>query len=264
MARTPYIVSESNQYSNYNGLQVAYLKETGKLTYDFNFTWSKTLGTVLQCNPYVVRGCNYGVASIDRPFVFNSSYTYAVGEFHHGDAIVKGILSGWTISGISTWQAGGSLLAELGNGVPNFGLSEQYTNPPSNAIAATSTCPAVPDTLGVTSGISQATYYGTDEGSLAIQPVLTCNPNHGLAKYQRLNLACFAPPALGAPGTAGQYGGQKYPYMSMGSFFDNDLALYRTIHIHNTQNIQFRVSACNWLNHPLPAVQWSEPDRPAL
>jgi hypothetical protein len=38
----------------------------------------------------------------------------------------------------------------------------------------------------------------------------------------------------------------------MGSFFDNDLALYRTIRIHNTQNIQFRVSAGNWLNHPLP------------
>jgi hypothetical protein len=40
--------------------------------------------------------------------------------------------------------------------------------------------------------------------------------------------------------------------MSMGSYFDNDLALYRTVHLHNTQNIQFRVSVFNWLNHPLP------------
>ena len=230
--------AESNQYTNYNGLQVSYIKETGKLTFDFNFTWSKTLGTVLQDNPYVIRQGNYGVASIDRPFVFNSSYTYQVGNFHHGDAIVKDILSGWTISGISTWQAGGSLLALLGNSVPNFGLSESYSNNPT--------------TNGVTSGVSQATYYGTDEGSLAIQPLLTCNPNHGLAKYQRLNLACFAPPSLGATGTIGQFGGQKYPYMSMGSYFDNDLAVYRTVHIHNTQNIQFKVQAFNWLNHPLP------------
>jgi hypothetical protein len=244
--------AQSNQYSNYNGLQVSYIKESGKLTFDFNFTWSKTLGTVLQDNPFVVRQGNYGVASIDRPYVFNSSYTYQVGEFHHGDAIVKDILSGWTISGISTWQAGGSLLALLGNSVPNFGLSESYSNPPSNAVAATGTTPAVPDSLGVTSGVSQATYYGTDESGLAIQPVLTCNPNHGLAKYQRVNLACFSAPALGAPGTIGQFGGQKYPYMSMGSYFDNDLAVYRTIHIHNTQNVQFRVSAFNWLNHPLP------------
>ena len=48
-------MSQSNQYSNYNGLQAAYIKETGKLTFDFNFTWSKTLGTVLQANPYTVR-----------------------------------------------------------------------------------------------------------------------------------------------------------------------------------------------------------------
>ena len=230
--------SESNQYSNYNGLQAAYLKETGKLTFDFNFTWSKTLGTVLQANPYSVRTGNYGAAAIDRPFVFNSSYTYQTGQFTHGNVIVKTILSGWTISGISTWQAGGSLLAELGNGIPNYGLSESYSNNPT--------------TNGVTSAISSATYYGTDGsggtsgGGLAIQPVLTCNPNEGLAKYQRVQLKCFSAPAVG------QYGGQKYPYMSMGSYFDNDLALYRTVHLHNTQNIQFRISAFDWMNHPLP------------
>jgi hypothetical protein len=242
----PVYQAQSNQYSNYNGLQVSYIKETGRLTWNFNFTWSKTLGTVLQCDPFVIRGCNYGAASIDRPFVFNSSYTYQTGEFHHGGAIVKQILSGWTISGISTWQAGGSLLALLGNSVPNFGLTESYTNPPSNATGTT------PNTLGVTSGISSATYYGTDATGLAIQPLLTCNPNHGLAKYQRLSLACFAPPSLGAPGTIGQFGGEKYPYMSMGSYFNNDLSLYRTIHVHKTQNVQFRVQAFNWLNHPLP------------
>ncbi len=239
--------SESNQYSNYNGLQVAYLKEAGKLTFDFNFTWSKTLGTVLQENPFVVRAGNYGAAPIDRPYVFNSSYTYQTGEFTHGGAILKTLLSGWTISGISTWQAGGSLLSELGNNVPNYGLSLSYTaaSVPTNGTSTTK------DTLGVGTGISAATYYGTD-AALAIQPVLTCNPNKGLAKYQRLQLKCFAAPTLGGVGQPGEYGGKKYPYMSMGSYFDNDLALYRTIHLHNTQNIQFRISAFDWLNHPLP------------
>jgi hypothetical protein len=234
--------AKSNQYSNYNGLQVAYLKETGHLTFDFNFTWSKTLGTVLQENPFVVRAGNYGAAPIDRPYVFNSSYTYQVGDFHHGGAIVGAILSGWSISGISTWQAGGSLLAELGNNVPNFGLSEGYDP---------ATLPANHNATGVSTGISSATYYGTD-AALAIQPVLTCNPNQGLAKYQRIQLKCFAAPAIGGIDTIGQFGGQKYPYMSMGSYFDNDLALARTIHIHNTQNVQFRVQAFDWLNHPLP------------
>jgi hypothetical protein len=227
---------ESNQFSNYNGLQVSLIKQTGKLSYDFNFTWSKTLGTVLQSDPFNVRSSNYGVASIDRPFVFNSSYSYQVGKIHRGNALVNGALGGWTISGISTWQAGGSLLALLGNSVPNFSLTENYT---SDSLKAAG------NPAGVTSGISSATYYGTD-AALAIRPVLTCNPATGLAKYQRLKVGCFAAPAIG------QQGGQAYPYLSMGSYFDNDLALYKSFPIKEHQSVQFRVSAFDWLNHPLP------------
>ena len=101
---------------------------------------------------------------------------------------MNGTLGGWTISGISTWQAGGSLLAELGNGVPTYGLTESYTNLPANAKA-----------LGIGSGIGTATYFGTD-APIGIQPVLTCNPNHGLHTYQRLNVACFQAPAVGTNG----------------------------------------------------------------
>lgn len=230
------VEAKSSSYTNYNGLQLTWLKSAGRLTYNFNFTWSKTLGTGLQNNPYVMR-YNYGVEAIDRPYVFNASYTYQTGQFHHGNALVRGAVGGWTISGISTWQAGGSLLALLGNGVPNFGFGASYDQ---------STLPANANTLGISNGISTATYYGTDETGLAIQPVLTCNPNEGLAKYQRVQLKCFAPPAFG------QFGGQKYPYMSMGSYFNNDLALYKSFPIHGEQNVQFRISAFNWLNHPLP------------
>ena len=225
---------ESSDYANYNGLQVAYLKTSGKLTFDFNFTWSKSLGTGLQNNPFILRA-NYGPESIDRPYVFNSSYTYQTGKFNHGNEIVRGAIGGWTISGISTWQAGGNLLALLGNNVPNFGLGEQYINVPANYTAAGT----------VTTGIGDPTYYGTD-APIAIQPVLTCNPNKGLAKYQRLQLSCFAAPAVGT------YGGKNYPYFSNASYFDNDLAFYKTFHIVREQNVQFRASIFNWLNHPLP------------
>jgi hypothetical protein len=177
------------------------------------------------------------VASIDRPYVFNSSYTYQLGKFSRGDALVRGVVGGWTISGISTWQAGGSLLAELGNSVPNFGLTESYTNIPAGISSANGG--------SVSTGIGTATYYGTD-APLAIRPALTCNPNHGLAKYQRLNVACFAAPPIG------QQGGQAYPYMSMGSYFDNDIALYKAFPVTEKQSVQFRVSVFDWLNHPLP------------
>jgi len=144
------------------------------------------------------------------------------------------LAGGWTISGISTWQAGGYLPTLLGNGNPNFGLSETYINVPDDLAAN-----------GVTSGIGSRTYFGTD-ASVPILPALTCNPTEGLAKYQRLQLKCFSAPPIG------QNGGHNYPYMHMGSYFNNDLALYKSFHIHESQQVQFRISAFNWLNHPLP------------
>ena len=39
---------QSSGYSNYNALQVAWIKTTGKLGFNLNGTWSKTLGTALQ------------------------------------------------------------------------------------------------------------------------------------------------------------------------------------------------------------------------
>lgn len=224
---------ESVSYTNYNGLQVAYLKSSGRLTYNVNFTWSKTLGTGLQADPFVLRH-NYGVEAIDRPYVFNASYTYQTGNMNRFNRWVNGAVGGWTISGISTWQAGQNLLALLGNGVPNFGLSESYQNLPANA-----------STAGIGNGIGDPTYFGTD-APIAIMPVLTCNPNSGLAKYQQVQLKCFAPPAVGTNG------GHNYPYMSMPSYLDNDLAIYKSFHVKNEQTVQFRLSAFNWMNHPLP------------
>jgi hypothetical protein len=219
-------------------LQVAWIKTTGRLTFNLNGTWSKTLGTSLQENPFNIN-LNYGPTSIDRPFVFNSSYTYQTGSIHAFNRPVNGLLGGWTISGISTWQAGGYIPAALGNGVPNFNLGLTYTGLPANAKAQ-----------GITNGIGSATYFGTD-APVPILPALTCNPTTGLKHYQRVNGNCFIAPAVG------QQGGQNFPYMSAGAYFNNDLAIYRSFPIHEGQQIQFRASAFNWLNHPLPGFSTS-------
>jgi len=226
-------MNQSTSYTNYNGLQVAWIKTTGKINFNINGTWSKTLGSSLQANPYNIN-LNYGPTSTDRPFVFNASYTYQTGTINQFNRGVNGLLSGWTISGISTWQAGGYIPSALGNGVPNFGLGLTYTDLPANAKAQ-----------GITSGIGSATYFGTD-APVPIMPVLTCNPAINTLHYQRVNGNCFSAPPVG------QQGGQNYPYMSAGAYFNNDLAIYRSFHIHESQSIQFRASAFNWLNHPLP------------
>jgi len=38
----------------------------------------------------------------------------------------------------------------------------------------------------------------------------------------------------------------------MADFFDTDLAAYKTFHITEHQTVQFRASAFNFINHPLP------------
>ena len=235
-------VNQGISYTNYNSLQVSWIKSTGHLSYNVNATWSKTLATSLQENPYDIR-LNYGPASVDRPFVFNASYFYNTGKIHAFNGFVNGVISDWTISGISTWQAGGYIPSALGNGVPNFGLGESYTGLPTNAAG-----------MGITNGIGDPTYFGTD-ASIPIMPVLTCNPKSGLKVYQRVNPACFAAPAVGTQG------GQKYPYMSTAAYMNNDLAIYRAFHVpgHEGQQVQFRASAFNWLNHPLPQFSSQTP-----
>lgn len=226
---------QGNSTTNYNGLQASWIKSSGHLTFDLNGTWSKALGTSLQENPFNVKG-NYGPTSIDRPLVFNASYTYQSGTMHTGNQLLNQLGSGWTVSGISTWQAGGYIPSFLGNGVPNFGLGLTYP---------TASLPGTAAAEGINSNIGDATYFGTD-ASIPIMPVLTCNPTKNLGHYQVLNGSCFAAPAVGTQG------GQAFPYMRAGAYFNNDLAIYRTFHVYNHQQVQFRMSAFDWMNHPLP------------
>lgn len=228
-------MDQNNAYTNYNGLQVVWAKTSGRLTFNLNGTWSKTLGTALQENPYDVNK-NYGPTSNDRPLVFNSSYTYQTGTLHLANRALNQLGSGWSISGISTWQAGGYIPAALGNGVPNFSMSLNYSaaSLPANAKAA-----------GIGQGIGAATYFGTDSG-IPILPVLTCNPTKGLAHYQLLSGKCFNAPAFQTQG------GQAFPYMKGPAYFNNDLAIFRTFRIHENQNVEFKASASDWTNHPLP------------
>jgi hypothetical protein len=208
-------VNQHIGYSNYNGLQLSWVKRSDRLTFNVNYTWSKSLGTGLLEDPFVLRN-NYGVTAIDRPHVFNSSYAYNFGRAYRGDSnVLRGVSNGWTLSGITTVQAGGNLQALYS---PNFGLS--------------------------INGLSQATYFGTTAPKL-IQPVVTCNPTANLATNQRLNESCFAAPAIGTNGPS------SYPYYKGAAFFDTDLAAYKTFTVHEKQNVQLRISAFNWVNHPL-------------
>ncbi len=214
-------------YANYNGLQLSLVRQSGRMTYNANYTYSKSLGIVSSTlDAFNVRN-NYGVLNIDRPHVINTSYAFDLGSPIHGNVIAKGAVNGWTLTGTTTWQAGGNLQA---NTSQNLGLTIQ------NSV------------LGHT--IGSATYYGTPANS--VLPILTCNPNANLKTYQHINLDCFSAPQLG------QVGIRQAPYLSTPSFFDSDLGIYKGFHVAEHQTLEIRGTAFNFLNHPLPGYSTSD------
>jgi hypothetical protein len=208
-------------YSNYNGLQVEWVKQTGNLSFNLNYTYSKALGIVPNSvDAFTVHG-NYGILAIDRPHVVTTSYAYSLGKLYKGDEkILGGATNGWTISGVTTWQAGGNLQA---NSSQNLGLSISDTATGTN--------------------VTTLSYYGTNVGN--IQPVTTCNPKSGLSGHQLLNVTCFAPPALGVVGP------REYGYLGGPSYFNSDLTVFKAFHVKDRQTVEIRAAAFNFLNHPL-------------
>jgi hypothetical protein len=225
-------------YSNYHGFQTSWIKQSGALTFNLNYTWSKTLGTDLNIDPFTVHG-NYGVLSVDRPHVVNAAYAYNLPSFTHGSKVLGGVTNGWTVSGTTTWQAGGNLQTIDNINGPNFGLGLQYVNIPTNCTDSKGKAVAC-----ISKSLGAPTYFGTDAHP-AIMPDLTCNPGSGLSGNQRANLNCFAPPAIGTQGV------RTFPYLHGPIAFNSDLSVYKTFHVTERQAVQFRISAFNWLNHPL-------------
>jgi hypothetical protein len=213
-------------YSNYNGLQFSLIKQTGRITFDANYTYSRSLGIVAATlDAFSVHG-NYGVENIDRPHVVNTSYAFDLGKPIHSNAVLGELINGWTLSGITTWQAGGNMQANVSE---NLGLTINNT----------------------TTGrqVTSNSYYGTPVQT--VMPIATCNPNAGLLPYQHINLACISAPQIG------QVGPRQLPYLSLASYFDSDLGIYKTFHIHGAQNVELRGQALNFLNHPLPGYSGS-------
>ena len=192
-----------NTFANYNALQVEYLKQTGKLTLNINYTFSKALGILGSAADFnFTAGVdpinlynNYGVMNFDRSQVFNGSYTYSFGRVTQ-NRLVGGLANGWLLSGITNMQSGGNLQTGV-SASPNFNLSGTV-GPAGNTLP-----------------VNNQVILGTTDVSL--QPTVTCNLKGGRSAHQYINAACLGVPALG---TNGQY---QLPYVHGPLFFTTDL-----------------------------------------
>jgi hypothetical protein len=126
--------------------------------------------------------------------------------------------------------------AYAGLTVPSLGAP----NLPDNSVL-------LPNGLRSTSA-NESTWLGTNayggSGGGLLLPQLVCDPRHH-ASGQYFNPNCFQMPAYGTQGT------YIWPYIRNPAYFDSDLALFKNFQITERQKLQFRISATNWLNHPL-------------
>ncbi len=213
-------------YSNYNAFIVSWQKQTGRITFTTNYTFSKVLGVRDGESdngpgdgntlwPYSI-AANYGVLSWDHTHIFNAAYVFNLPSPIKGNALAGGAVNGWVLSGITQMQSGAPIQ-------PNASGTLNPTWP---------------------SNYSNTVDLGTQSPTLV--PLLTCDPRKGLSSGQYFNASCFTLPP------PGQEGNIIWPYIHGPAFFNSDLAIYKRFAFKEHQRVELRFSAFNFLNHPLP------------
>lgn len=106
-------------FSNYHSLELGVQRRFSQgLLFDVNYTWGKLLaqGTPAT-NPAAepLWRYDYGPVLYNPAHIIHFNYVYDL-PFGHGrpygagaNAVLNGILGGWTLAGLSTWQAGNNL-----------------------------------------------------------------------------------------------------------------------------------------------------------
>jgi len=237
-------------YANYNSLQVSWQKQSGPVTFLTNYTFGKVLGirdgqtdngpgngTVV--DPFSIPN-NYGPLAYDHTHIFNASASWNMPKFIHGNHILESAVNGWQLSTYTTYQSGATLQPNV-----NGNLNASY---PGGLTMPTNALPDLPDlAIKMPNGleatnVNPSTWFGSSSYNL-MMPLLICNPKN--AGGGNFNPQCFGMPAYG------QQGPLNWPYMRGPAYFDSDLALFKNFQITERQKVQFRLSATNWLNHPL-------------
>jgi hypothetical protein len=234
-------------------------RQTGRVNYLASYTFSKALGIRgggnegSAADQLDLRGHNYGVLGYDRTHIFNVAYTVDLPKFAKDyiktdSKIAAGILDGWMLSGITQFASGYPLQA---NSV-NFrfqGALEQTcrfakTNPATASLCAGK---ADGDIVTIYNPGNVAAALGTN--ATTAQPLLTCDPRKNLSNNQYANLSCFTAPAQG------QGGVYNFPYLKGPAYNAHDLTMQKSFQISESKRLQFRISANNFLNHPLKSLQ---------
>ncbi len=236
---------------NYNSLQMTLSRQTGRYGVMATYTLSMALGQLgagqgAGGDIFDKQGRNYGILSYDRTHVFNVAYSMETPDIarswlNSSNKLLRGTLDGWQVSGIVQMVSGYPLQANSFN----FRLTGNLQQ-----CLDITTCQ--PNANGTFNAADLVTLYSVGNSRAIVgttntsaQPFITCDPRENLGENQFMNLNCFAPPS---PGQNGNY---IFPYMKGPGYFNGDLSLFKNFRLAEKKKLQFRISANNFLNHPL-------------
>jgi hypothetical protein len=239
-AGIPYVSFDAN--SNYHGLQAsAQRRFANNFQLGFVYTWSKAMDYSDEDKGPVAtfrdrKEWNYGLADYDRTHIFAANYLWSLPGDDLKSGILRNILGGWQISGITRLQSGSplSLDASLRTGcsIPNAPCAATTTN-----------------------------NYGTDitGGGDGWRAVMSGDPTlpRGERKLARwFDTSVFAPPALAQQVTdmAGvervlAAGNTGRTFARGPGMFNTDLALFKNFKLKGNVRTQLRLEAYNVFNH---------------
>jgi hypothetical protein len=222
--------------STYHSMQ-ATLSHSGKdLQYFATYTFGKALGTVATnesdgaawADPIDTRGRSWGVLDFDRTHVFNLSYNYSLpklarGSFDH--SITRGILNGWQMSGITTFQSGHPIRLKFSGDIASGGEAVAWYG--SDA------------------------FNGTNAGASlgAVTPIYLRNPSQSGGKVGEkiFDLGALQIPLFGNSGPS-----QPPFYIRTPNRSNFDVSFFKNFNISESKKLQFRTGFFNVFNQAYP------------
>jgi hypothetical protein len=209
-------LSENAGRSIYHGLQIGLERRfRGGLGFGAAYTFSRLRDNATSKRDILFNAFDdsgfWGISDNDRTHVINFHYLYELPFWRNQDTVLKKILGGWQVSGVSYFQSGRPFSIWRGDDIAGVG---ETTPQPWNLV-----------------GDPQVSNPQFSQGV-------------NVDKNFWFNPAAFAAPA------AGTFGNASRNLLRSPWYTNHDIALFKNVAIGGKRRLQLRAEFFNFLNHP--------------
>lgn len=221
--------------SAYHALQATLSRTAGRVQYFVNYTFSKVLGTTgpgdyALIDPIDARNRSYGIPPQDRTHVFNASYNVALPDpiARQRSAILRGLLDGWQISGITSYRSGAPFRLTFSGDIASLEVERAW--------------------WGTDAHVPPGPGGGSSGGTT---PVFSGNPRLGGTGVgdRMVDLGSIGIPAFGQSGPF-----QSPYYLRLPSRWNFDLTLFKNFALGGSKHLQLRLGVFDVFNRAAPSL----------